>query len=250
MSYARDTRKPTYQLLLVLPFLALYEVGLWTNALGDQVNGADALLQAMLSFLLALFGVGVSRVVISLAVGAGIAVATIRALRHRSRVRLGYLAGMVLEAAATALVLATLVHLLLGGGLPRFFTLQPNAAVTQQLRLGQIATPWAMLVAAAGAGIFEELLFRVLLLGGLYRLWAKPRSAGLGTDQGAALKAALASSAAFTLLHVGSIGAPAGLISIFITSLLLSGVYLQRGYATAAAAHVLYDLALMFGVVA
>lgn len=249
MSYARDTRKPMYQLLLVLPFLALYEVGLWTNALGDQVNGADALLQAALSLLLALFGVGVSRVVISLAVAAGIAVAALRALRQRGRLRARYLAGMVLEAAATALVLATLVHLLLGGGWPQFFTWQPNAAVTQQLRLGQITTPWAMVVAAAGAGIFEELLFRVLLLGGLYRLWARSGTS-LGTDQGAALKAAFASSAAFTLLHVGAIGAPAGLISIFITSLLLSGVYLQRGYATTAATHVLYDLALMLGVVA
>lgn len=249
MSYSRDTRRPMYQLLLVLPFLTLYEVGLWTNALGDQVNGADALLQAALSLLLALFGVSASRLAITLAVAAGITVAAIRALRRPSRVRLGYLARMTLEAAATALVLATLVHLLLGGGLPRFFTFQPNAAVTRQLRLGQITTPWAMVVAAAGAGIFEELLFRVLLLGILYRLWARG-GASLGTDQGAALKAALASSAAFTLLHVGAIGAPAGLISIFITSLLLSGVYLQRGYAITAAAHVLYDLALMFGAVA
>lgn len=249
MSYASATRKPVYQLLLVLPFLALYEVGLWTNALGDTVNGADALLQAALSLLLSLFGVGVSRVVISLAVAAGIAVAAIRALRQRSRWRVRYLLGMLVEAAVTALVLATLVHLLLGGGWPRFFTGQPNEAVTRQLRLGQITTPWAMLVAASGAGIFEELLFRVLLLGGLYRLWARG-GASLGTDQGAALKAALASSAAFTLLHVGTIGAPAGLISIFITSLLLSGVYLQRGYAATAVAHVLYDLALMFGAVA
>ncbi len=249
MSYTNATRRPVYQLLLVLPFLLVYEIGLWTNALGGAVNGADALLQAALSLLLSLIGVGASRVVISLAVGAGIAVAAIRALRQRGRIRPSYVAGMVVEAAATALVLATLVHLLLGGGLPRFFTFQPNAAVTQQLRLGQITTPWAMLVAAAGAGIFEELLFRVLLLGGLYRLWAKGRTS-LGTDQSAALKAALASSAAFTLLHLGVIGAPAGLISIFITSLLLSGVYLQRGYAITAAVHILYDLALMFGAVA
>lgn len=248
MSYARATRRPVYQLLLVLPFLAVYELGLWTNALGDQVNGADALLRAGLELLMAIMGAGVLRVAISLAVAAGLAVAAVRAWQQRGRVRPGYVAGMVVEAAAAALVLATLVHLLLGGGLPRYFTGQPNAAVTQQLRLGQITTPWAMAVAASGAGIFEELLFRVLLLGGLYRLWARSGTS-LGTDQGAAVKAALASSAAFALLHLGAV-APAGLASLFITSLLLSGLYLQRGYAVTAATHVLYDLALMFGAVA
>lgn len=249
MSYARATRKPRYQALLVLPFLIIYEIGLWTHALGDQINGADALLQGVLSFLLAFIGVGASRLLISLAVAVFMVVAVLRAWQARGRIRPGYVMRMIAEVVITALVLASLVHFILGGGLPRFFTFQPNAAVAGQLQLGQITTPWAMLVAAAGAGIFEELVFRVLLLGGLYKLWARGGTS-LGTDQGAAVKAALASSAAFTLLHVGAVSAPAGLISIFITSLLLSGLYLQRGYAITAAVHIAYDLVLMLGVVA
>ena len=41
-----------------------------------------------------------------------------------------------------------------------------------------------------------------------------------------------------------------GLISIFATSLLLSGLYLARGFGIAALSHTAYDLYLMFGVVA
>ena len=87
----------------------------------------------------------------------------------------------------------------------------------------------------------------MLLLSLLYRLWARPGSA-LGDDQPAAARAVILSSAVFAALHLGSVGV-GGLISVFTSSVLLSGLYVTRGYGITALAHTAYDLYLMFGVV-
>ena len=246
--YAENSQRFGHGVVAVLPLLALYEWGIARGALGQALNGADALLRIALALVAAYFGLEYGTWLVAGVVGA-LAVGFLVYLR-RTRVRIvwRHIAGMYLEAAVMGVVLAVLVHLMLSRTLPRFFTFVPNPGVVQQLAVQGLHAPWTKVVAAVGAGVFEELLFRVLALGMLYRLWAKPGSA-FGKDTAVTARAVLASSALFAALHLGSVGV-GGLISIFASSLLLSGLYLARGYGIAALAHTAYDLYLMFGVVA
>ena len=247
-SYAQDSKRFGYGVVATLPLLALYEYGIWQGALGNALNGADALLRIALAYIAGFFGLQYGTWLLSGVVG-GLAVSFLIYLkRQRVRITPRYVLGMFLEAAVLGIVLAILVHVMLSRSLPRFFTFTPNPGVVQQLAIQGLDSAWAKIVAAVGAGIFEELLFRVLLLAMLYRLWAKPGSA-LGDDPAATTRAVLVSSVLFMLLHLGSVGI-GGLISIFASSLLLSGLYVARGYGVVALSHTAYDLYLMFGVVA
>ena len=246
--YLIESKRFVYGVIAVLPLLIFYEIGLWQGTLKETLNGADAIFRLLLRLLTHLAGIRWSNWVLAGAAGV-LAVGFLWHLkRSRVRIRLWYIAGMFLEAAIAGIVLAVLVYFILGRQLPEFFTFQPNPGVTRQLARQGLASPWSRVAAAIGAGVFEELLFRVLLLAGFYYLWAKNRGP-LGDDQAAAVRAVLLSSVVFTLLHLGSVSV-GGLLSVFATSILLSWLYLARGYGVAALAHTAYDLYLMFGVVA
>jgi|APSaa5957512535_1039671.scaffolds.fasta_scaffold97844_2 membrane protease YdiL (CAAX protease family) len=106
---------------------------------------------------------------------------------------------------------------------------------------------------AAGAGLYEELLFRAGLLTGLYvllvhflRLFFGATSAVTTVSFGLAL---LLSSAAFAWAH--SLGDPNALIPDVLAFRLLAGVlfgllFSWRGLAVAAWAHASYDSLLLF----
>lgn len=246
--YLVESKRFTYGVIAVLPLLVFYEVGLWRGTLGETLNGADAIFRLLLRLLTHLAGIRWSNGVLAVAAGV-LALGFLWHLRHsRVRIRWWYVAGMFLEAAIAGVVLAVLVYFILGRQLPEFFTFQPNPGVTRQLARQGLVSPWGRVAAAIGAGVFEEFLFRVLLLSGFYYLWAQSRGP-VGDDQVAAVRAVLLSSAVFAVLHLGSVS-PAGLFSVFTTSILLSWLYLARGYGITALSHTAYDLYLMFGVVA
>lgn len=100
----------------------------------------------------------------------------------------------------------------------------------------------AQVVSSCGAGLHEELVFRMALFHGPAWLLAKrterPALAWAG--------AALASSALFSLVHyVGPLGDSFKLSTFvfrFLLGLLLAGVYRTRGFAVAAWTHTLYDI--------
>lgn len=97
----------------------------------------------------------------------------------------------------------------------------------------------AGLVVSAGAGLHEELFFRLLGIGVVARLW-------LGREwQRPTLRLSLlvlASSVIFSLAHY--LGEPFQLTSFVfrtISGLLFAGLFLTRGFAVAAWTHALYD---------
>jgi membrane protease YdiL (CAAX protease family) len=100
------------------------------------------------------------------------------------------------------------------------------------------------LVLSLGAGLYEELLFRVLLVSGL--LWLGLR---LGWRRPAAVAAAVVLAALiFSAFHyIGPMGDTFTLASFTfraIAGLLLSGLYVARGFGIAAWSHALYDVGL------
>ena len=146
-------------------------------------------------------------------------------------------AGMAVESLAYAsvlgLVTSTLTSLLVGGQLP--------FAVGQFERLGLAS----QVMISLGAGLYEELLFRVVLVGALAGLAKRI----LGSPTAAGSIAVILGALIFSAFHyVGPHGDRLELGSFAfraVAGLLFSTLYLLRGFGITAWTHALYDLMLV-----
>ncbi len=149
----------------------------------------------------------------------------------------GVFAGMMAESIAGGLVFGvvagSITAILLGG--------VPHLALAQ---MSALSLP-TQLTISLGAGIYEELLFRVLLVGAL--VWLARRLFGW-KPLAAGLFATVAGAFLFSAFHyVGPYGDPLELGSFtfrFVAGLLFSGMYLLRGLGITAWTHALYDVFL------
>ncbi len=234
------SRTHTYSLLFAIPLLLLYEVGAaWvsTTSAAPLRNGADVMVRTLLATGGVRSTLGVTALLVALA-----ALFVLAEWRRKKvqRLQAGIFAGMLAESAAYALVFGAVVgtatQWVLGGGGVR---LAADGGSLSDLPLGQ------GIVLSLGAGIYEELLFRVILAGGLYVLF---RSGGLQRGRSGVF-AALLSALAFSAFHyVGPYGDPWELTSFtfrFLSGLALSALFLLRGFGIAAWTHALYDVFLM-----
>ena len=101
---------------------------------------------------------------------------------------------------------------------------------------------FAQLSLSLGAGLYEELVFRVILVGGLF--WLLNR---LGAERRAAyVVAALVGALLFSAVHyVGVFGDPFEVGSFlfrFLFGLAMNVLFLVRGFGVAAWTHALYDV--------
>jgi len=239
-SYWRDTRSPRYSLLYALPLLLLYE-GLAALLSGDAIsgvrNGADVLLKSAFVWLggrdgLLLFGV--------LLVGvAGVLVW--RDLRRGGTITPRYFLGMMAESVVYALffgiVTGTLTGLILHGALPL------SAGPMDELDLP------TQLMISLGAGLYEELLFRVVLVSLLARL----ARVGFGwLPWASGVFAVLAGALIFSAFHyIGPYGDVLEVGSFTfraVAGVLFSALYLLRGFGITAWTHALYDVFLAVAV--
>jgi hypothetical protein len=235
--YLQTTRSHTYSLLFALPLLVLYEVGavLIADRGGTGMrNGADVLLRTML----AAGGVqGTLAFTAALALGAAVLV-TWERRKTRVPLRRSYFGGMLAESAVYALLfgglVATATHFLLGG----LVRLAADGGLTTMPLLDGV-------VLSLGAGIYEELLFRVLLTGGLLALlvWMGFRRTP------AAAVAVIVSAFLFSAFHyVGPYAYPLELNSFtfrLLAGVAFSALYVWRGFGIAAWTHALYDVFLV-----
>lgn len=241
MSYWTAARQPRHSLLFVLPLLLGYEALAW--ALGQSGgagvrNGADVLLK---SLFVALGGPWGLRAFALVLLGTG-AVLVARDARRHGPPRLAVFGGMAAESVVYALLLG-----LVAGALTSF--LLTGRLMTVQGGSGAPFDLPVTLMISLGAGIYEELVFRVLLVAGLAALagrgfgW-KPAPAGVF--------AAVLGALIFSAFHyVGPYGDPWRLGSFTfraVAGLLFSGLYLTRGFGITAWSHALYDVFLAIGL--
>jgi membrane protease YdiL (CAAX protease family) len=236
MSYWVLSRRPRYSLLFALPLLVLYELlalALSGGAMAGVRNGADVLLKSV--FLT--FGGRTGLIVFgALLLGTGAWLVS-RDRKAGGPMRWGVFGGMALEslvyASVLGLVTATLTSLLLGGALP--------FAIGQFAGLGLAS----QVMISLGAGLYEELLFRVLLVGSL--AWLARRLFGNAFAAGAV--ATLVGALLFSTFHyIGPYGDPLELGSFAfraVAGVLFSMLFLLRGFGIAAWTHALYDLMLV-----
>jgi hypothetical protein len=243
--YWRASRAPRHSLLFALPLLLLYELLAFTlshDAILGVRNGADVLLksvfvgldgrQGLIAFGFLLLGTG--------------AVLVVRDLRRSGAIEPGIFLLMLAESVVYALlfglVVGTLTGLLLGGLV---------SAPAMRLVAGQVQATLSLptqLMISLGAGIYEELLFRVLLVGAL--AWSGRHLLGWGA-RGSGVAATVVGAAVFSAFHyVGPYGDRIDLPSFtfrLLAGLVFSAMYLLRGFGITAWTHALYDVFLTLG---
>ena len=230
--YWRAARAPRYSLTFAFPLLVAYEVlafALSHHALTGVRNGADVLLKSVFVLLGGRYGLIVFG---ALLVGTG-AVLVVRDRRRAGPLRWRVFAFMALESLVYALAFGIVVGTLTG------------LLVGLALGLSSVGAA-AQLMISLGAGIYEELLFRVLLVGGLAwtarRLfhWSPAAAGVLATVVGALV---------FSAFHyIGPYGDRLELASFTfraLAGLLFSALYLLRGFGITAWTHALYDVMLV-----
>ena len=237
-SYWNAARTPRYSFSFALPLLALYELwaALSPGAAGGVRNGADVLLKSGFYAVAGPRGPVVAGLV-ALGVCVWMIVRDARGRAVEPRLFGLMLAESLLFAASFGIVVGAATAGLLGslGSVGAF-------AAASAAPVGRLGLP-AQLMLSLGAGLYEELLFRVLLVS----LLALAGRRLLGwSPQGAGAAAVLVSAVAFSAFHyVGPYGDPFTVQSFTfraLAGLAFSALYLVRGFGITAWTHALYDV--------
>jgi len=159
--YWFETAAAPYSLLLALPFFLIYEIGLLG---GGMLNFGDGALRRIINMLFA-FG-GPRGTGVLLAVLAGVFLYRMWQ-SWTSPPRYQWLVVMLAEAAGWVFAWE-IFGLLFLGMKNNLFSFIPNPETLSRLEFMNIETPFAMVASFCGAGFFEELFFRVILLRAAY----------------------------------------------------------------------------------
>lgn len=249
--YWRLARAPRYSLLFALPLLVLYEAAAFAlsgDAIAGVRNGADVLLKSLFLTLGGHRGLLVFDLLL-LAIGATLVVRDLR--RSRGGLQPGIFLGMGAESVLGGLVFGvvagTLTALLLGKAAWLAQASWASSALVAQGAGVALDLP-TRLVVSLGAGIYEELLFRVVLVGAL--AWAGRKLLGW-SPTASGISAAVLGALIFSAFHyIGPYGDPfetGSFVFRAVAGLLFSGMYLLRGLGITAWTHALYDVFLSLG---
>ena len=240
-SYWQLSRTPLTSLVFTLPLVLAYEGGVLLLGHGSPRNGADVWLRNLLDSL----GFG-QYFLLPLLTVVGLLVWQFLA-QDRWRVSLAALPGMTAECLLWAVVLVGVGRLQQSLWPFREQFLQWEVVQGQLLQWQADAgfgwqTVLARLVGFCGAGLYEEVLFRLLMLPiavwTFERLGCSPLSAGFW--------ALLLSSLLFSAAHyIGPLGDSFALYSFTfrtVAGIFFAVLFLLRGFGIAAGTHFFYDL--------
>lgn len=237
-AYWRDSRAPRYSLLFALPLFLLYQT---LAALapadpgGGMRNGADVILQMLFVRIAGSRGPLLFMVCL-VAAGLWLVVRDVRS--HERDLRPGVFALMLVETVLLAGVFGVVVSVITS-------QIVHVTTVLAPAQLAQLGAGTRVML-SLGAGLYEELLFRVLLVGSL--AWTGRRLLGFRPVV-AGLWAALLGAVVFSLFHyIGPYGDRFETYSFVfrtVAGLVLSALFLIRGFGITAWTHALYDVLLL-----
>ena len=240
-NYFSASRAPRYSLLFALPLLLGYEalaIALPVRETHGVRNGAEVMLRSVFEAAAGRWG-DVLFGAAAIGIAAWLVLRDARA--NGAPVRAWIYAVMFVESAALAALFAVTVSLLTTRllGAVHMLALAPPAGVDRPTQL----------MVSLGAGIFEELLFRVILVTLLLRLGQ--RVLGFGPVLSGAI-AVIGSALIFSASHyIGPYGDQWAIKSFLfraIGGLLFSVIYVTRGFGIVAWTHSLYDVGLLLMV--
>jgi membrane protease YdiL (CAAX protease family) len=224
-----DPRNLLNSLVLVFPLLLIYQVGVLFTL--PMLNGADFLTV----FLFRNLGLTTTQYLAYTGIVAVLFAAAVFVLRRRQRFDPKVIIPVLLESAVYALTMGSLIIFVM----TRLFGISPRLAGGVVEQQGFITR----LVMSLGAGVYEETVFRLVLMGGMVALCE--RVLGLGRWVALILGLAVSSLLFSAMHHIPPYGDPLRL-GIF-TFRCLAGVcfgllFWFRGFAVAVYTHALYDL--------
>ena len=237
-SYWDQTRSPRYSLTFAIPLLLAYEaLALVLNqGTGSGIrNGADVLLRSLAAALLGDRGPFLFGGLVALAL---MLLAWRDARRSYGSLRPRYFVLMLLESAVLAIAFGFVVGIITA----QLLNALPLLAMGQ---LEQMSWPVVFMI-SLGAGLYEEIVFRVLLVGALLFLgktvlgWGKVPATTFAVIVGALV---------FSAFHyIGPYGDPIEAPSFIfrtVAGLAFSALYVLRGFGITAWTHALYDVFLL-----
>jgi hypothetical protein len=237
-SYFALSRSHRYSILFALPLLLGYEAlaaMLARPGHAELRNGADAILRAAFTAVAGARGPLIFMAAIIL-LGVGLVIRDLRA--SRDRIRPIVFLGMIGEAAALAGIFGFVIGV----------TTAKLLGSLHALSIGPLAqTSWpTRLMLSLGAGLYEELFFRVLLVTGI--AGGARVVLGLGR-RGSGIIAAIIGAFIFSAFHyIGPYGDQLQLQSFvfrMLSGLAFSALYLVRGFGITAWTHAMYDAFLL-----
>lgn len=238
-SYWRASRAPRYSYTFALPLLALYELLAAILPLGETHgvrNGADVILKSLFYAALGRWGPLAFGVLL---VGLFLWGAWRDARANTQPLRASYFAGMLAESIGLALAFGVVVGLITARLLGTLHAL--SLAPMQQFDM-----PTRLMV-SLGAGLYEELLFRVILVSGL--AYFGRAVCGFAPNVAGAF-AVIVGAIIFSAFHYigiyGDVFTVQSFVFRMIAGLFFSALYLLRGFGVVAWTHALYDVFLIF----
>jgi Type II CAAX prenyl endopeptidase Rce1-like len=237
-SYFANSRAPRYSVLFALPLLIVYEglaALLGGHDGGTLRNGADVLMRSLFTLVAGRNG---SLLFIAVVILVGVWLVARDLKRSRVSLRPSIFFAMLVESTVLAVAFGIVVSAL---------TAQVLGSM-HLLAMGQVEKAnWAMrLMLSLGAGLYEELFFRVLLVS---TLAAGARVLLRGNGRAAGGLAVVVSAVVFSAFHyIGPYGDPFQVRSFAfrtISGVAFSALYLVRGFGITAWTHALYDAFLL-----
>jgi len=237
-SYFAVSRSHRYSILFALPLLLGYEALAAALARPGQAelrNGADAIFRGAFTAIAGPRGPLIFMALIIL-IGVGLVFRDMR--KSRDGIRPVVFLGMLVEAAALAAAFGFVIGL----------TTAKLLGSIHSLSIGPLEqTSWTTrLMLSLGAGLYEELFFRVLLVTGI----AAGARVLLGLSRRTSgIIAAIVGAFIFSAFHyIGPYGDRLQLQSFvfrMLSGLAFSALYLVRGFGITAWTHALYDAFLL-----
>lgn len=238
--YWHESARPLASLAFITPLLLAYEIGvLWLGPVAVR-NAADVWLRRLLDVL------GLTQYFLLPIIACGLLLAWHYLVRQPWRLNWSVLYGMLLESLVFGFVLV-----IVAGWQSRLFA--GVASVCAADELAGDSSLASLVIAYLGAGIYEEVLFRLLLLsvaGGVCR-WA-------GMSWRASwVTAAVATSLLFAVAHYhldftllgrhfgtahGDVFAWSSFSFRLLAGLTFSALFLLRGFGVTVGTHAAYDL--------
>ncbi len=227
--YFHCVKKPVYNFLFVLPLLIIYETLVLLTATPIR-NGADVIIKLFFNLIGVKTIIGFTLIIIS--IYAYIVFSNQQTVNET--IYPIYFVYMFAESFMYALALGPLVIRL---------TEKVALAAPASFRLG----PLDRVIASIGAGIYEEFVFRYLLI--TFLIFVFTKYLNLKTIYAAAFAIFWAALIFSAFHYVGELGDKFDAVSFifrFIAGIILSLLYFLRGYAIAVYTHAIYDLKVFF----
>lgn len=236
--YFDRSKQPLEILALIAPLVVIYEIGLIYSLRGSQGTLTNGAHESLLN-LFSNFGVDPARLNVPTLSLPAIALVVVMIfwqilLRKPWSIHLPTVGGMAIESALFALPLLVMAQLI-----SRAFIPAAPESIMELSTFGQVAM-------SIGAGLYEELIFRMVLLSLLHTifvdLFRMPERWGIAVAVGI-------SAVLFALYH--PLQASSGAVdlrraSFFVVAGVFFGIlYVVRGFGIAVGTHALYDIAVV-----